>query len=222
MKRLLLVSALVLCFCSLAGAEEYSWKARWISKAECNSQTNSWLCFRKTVSLESVPESLQARIAADSKYWLWINGDMVVREGGLKRGPSIGDGYYDKVDIAPYLREGDNVLAVLVWYFGRAGFSHMGSGTCALLFDAQGSGIEILSDESWEASVEHSFQTASCPLPNTRLPESNICFDARKYPSDWMLGSNPKFLGRPMVIPSLPGEPPFGKLVERPIPLWKD
>ena len=68
MRRLLLVSALALCFCNLAGAEEYSWKARWISKAECNSQTNSWLCFRKTVSLESVPESLTARIAADSKY----------------------------------------------------------------------------------------------------------------------------------------------------------
>ena len=222
MRKLLLVSALVLCFCNLAGAEEYSWKARWISKAECNSQTNSWLCFRKKVSLDSVPESLVARIAADTKYWLWINGEMVVREGGLKRGPSIGDGYYDKVDIAPYLKEGENVLAVLVWYFGRSGFSHMSSGACALLFEAEGPGIEILSDESWEASVEHSFQTASCPLPNMRLPESNIRFDARCYPTDWMLGRNPKFLGRPMAVPVLPGEPPFGKLVERPIPLWKD
>ena len=222
MKRLLIVSALVLCLCNSAGAEEYSWKAKWITKSECNSQTNSWICFRKGVNVDSVPESLVARIAADTKYWLWINGEMVVLEGGLKRGPSIGDGYYDKVEIAPYLRKGNNMVAVLVWYFGRSGFSHSGTGTCAMLFDAQSPGLEILSDESWEASVEHSFQTASCRMPNYRLPESNIRFDARRYPSDWMLGKNPKYLGRPLEIPVRIGEPPFGKLVERPIPLWKD
>jgi hypothetical protein len=25
------------------------------------------------------------KIAVDSKYWLWVNGQLVVREGGLKR-----------------------------------------------------------------------------------------------------------------------------------------
>ena len=45
------------------------------------SSTNLWLCYRKTFSLPSQPASAVARIATDSKYWLWVNGHMAVREG---------------------------------------------------------------------------------------------------------------------------------------------
>jgi hypothetical protein len=102
MKTRFFIAALAVCALVLnfqAGAEEYSWKAKWISKQECQSETNTWLAFRKNVTLDKVPESLVARIGADSKYWLWVNGDLVVIEGGLKRGPAPGDGYYDKVEI---------------------------------------------------------------------------------------------------------------------------
>jgi len=70
-----------------------------------------------------VPDEAIARIAADSKYWLWINDNLVVFEGGLKRGPNPEDTYYDEVDIAPYLKAGSNTIAALVWYFGKQGFS---------------------------------------------------------------------------------------------------
>ena len=129
MRRIAFISALVLCLCAGVRAEEYSWKAKWISKQYYQSETNSWLAFRKDIDIEKVPTSLIARIAVDTKYWLWINGEPVVYEGGLKRGPSIGGGYYDKVEIAPYLKKGENRISVLVWFFGKAGFSHMSSGT---------------------------------------------------------------------------------------------
>ncbi|MBO6221317.1 MAG: glycoside hydrolase, partial [Bacteroidales bacterium] len=106
MRNILATAALLLCLCAGAGAEEYSWKAKWISKEQQVSETNSWMAFRKDVEIEKVPSSLVARIAADTKYWLWINGEPVVFEGGLKRGPSIGGGYYDKVEIAPFLKQG--------------------------------------------------------------------------------------------------------------------
>lgn len=70
-----------------------------------------WLSV-KTVHIDKVPQTLTARIAADSKYWLWINGRLVVFEGGLKRGPSPYDTYYDPVEIAPYLQNGENTIAV--------------------------------------------------------------------------------------------------------------
>ena len=63
-------------------------RAQWISGELCNSATNTWLIYRKTVHIDNIPRSLIANIAADSKYWLWINGQMVVFEGGLKRTPS--------------------------------------------------------------------------------------------------------------------------------------
>ena len=65
-------------------------------------------------------------------------------------------------------------------------------------------------------------QLASGPQPNFRLPESNVCYDARKYSGDWHKTYNPKFLGRALVLGVAPGQAPLGKLVERPIPQWKD
>lgn len=137
----------------LAGGADCAWKAKWISKQYSSHETNTWLAFRKTCELGAIPQSVTASIAADTKYWMWINGEMVVREGGLKRGPAPGDGYFDQVEIAPYLHEGRNVISILVWYFGRSGFSHMSSGIPALLFQAEGEGVEILSDGSWEGTA---------------------------------------------------------------------
>ena len=57
---------------------------------------NQWIAFRKDVRLDAVPGSAPARIAVDSKYWLWVNGRLVVFEGGLKRGPNPQDSYFDE------------------------------------------------------------------------------------------------------------------------------
>ena len=219
MKRLILVAALLLTALQLFGAD--TWKARWISRAYSPSDANTWIAFQKKVDLQSVPAELLARIAADSKYWLWINGEMVVNEGGLKRGPSPGDGYYDTVDIAPYLKTGENVISVLVWYFGRSGFSHMGSGICALLLEAVGGGVEILSDASWDACVHFAYGNASGEAPNYRLSESNVRYDARKFNPDWFKGTS-KRMGSAFELAIEPGKAPLGKLIPRPIPLWKD
>ena len=218
MKRILLVAALLLAALQLSAD---TWKARWISRAYSPSDANTWIAFQKKVIIDSVPTELPARIAADSKYWLWINGETVVLEGGLKRGPSPGDGYYDTVDIAPYLKTGENVISVLVWYFGRSGFSHMGSGICALLFEAVGGGVEILSDASWDACVHFAYGNASGEAPNYRLSESNVRYDARKFNPDWFKGTS-KRMGSAFELAIEPGKAPLGKLIPRPIPLWKD
>ena len=220
MKRLyLIVAALLLTALQSYGAD--TWKARWISRAYSSSEANTWIAFQKKAHIDSVPSELPARIAADSKYWLWINGEMVVNEGGLKRGPAPGDGYYDTVDIAPYLKTGENVISVLVWYFGRSGFSHMGSGICALLFEAIGGGVEILSDSSWDACAHFAYGTASGKAPNYRLSESNVRYDARKFNPDWFKGTA-KRMGSAFELAIEPGKAPLGRLVPRPIPLWKD
>ena len=162
-----------------------------------------------------------ANIAVDSKYWLWINGKMVVFEGGLKRGPAPGATYYDQVDIAPYLEKGENTIALLVWHFGKNGFSHVNSGTAALLFCAQGANLSIVSDKSWQCSVYRAYQNTEAPFPNYRLSESNIRFDARKELAGWNMPDFSGKLGASIEIVA-PNEMPFGKLVARPIPMWKN
>ena len=77
MKRtLLIIAALLLAALHLSGAE--AWKARWIARSYCTETGNVWVAFQKKVELQAVPAVLPAKIAADSKYWLWINGEMVV------------------------------------------------------------------------------------------------------------------------------------------------
>jgi hypothetical protein len=217
MKRLLLFVLLI------AAQHTFSieWKGQWINTEKCQSAKNTWLVYRKAVDMATVPQSLEARIAADTKYWLWINNQLVVFEGGLKRGPSPNGTYYDVVDIAPYLTPGENLIAVLVWHFGQDGFSHTNSGKAALLFDAAASGIEIVSDASWQCAVYEAYQNTGAPFPNYRLPESNIRFDARREMEDW---NRTTFKGSlPQAIPiAKAGGAPFGQLTERPIPQWKD
>lgn len=111
-----------------------AWQAHWITAAESQSATNTWICFRKEVNIQAKPAVAFAKIAVDSKYWLWINGRQVIFEGGLKRGPDPQDTYYDEVNIAPYLKQGKNTIAVLLWYFGKDGFSHNSSGKSGLVY----------------------------------------------------------------------------------------
>ena len=113
---------------ALPDRAERLWKARWISSGTTPEQPNTWLNYRYTADLPALPSSVVARIGADSKYWLWVNGRLVVFEGGLKRGPNPQDTYYDEVELAPYLVKGKNTIAVLLWYFGKPSFSHNDSG----------------------------------------------------------------------------------------------
>ena len=183
---------------------------------------NRWSCFRKTVHLDRAPERAVARIAVDSKYWLWVNGEMVVFEGQLKRGPTPKDTYFDRVDLTEHLKQGNNTIAVLLWYFGKDGFSHKSSGKAGLLFDAVVDGKPVLSDGSWKAIPHPAYENTGAPHPNFRLPESHIRFDARNDIPGWQ---NPRFNDSRWASALNCGVAPcapWNQLVERPIPQWKN
>ena len=92
-------------------ASAQPWKAKWIGIDLPEGDTvNVWVGFRKDFRIDYLPTKLVARIAVDSKYWLYINDKLVIFEGGLKRGPTPNDTYYDEFDIAPYLKKGGNTI----------------------------------------------------------------------------------------------------------------
>lgn len=215
----------ILTVCTLAAGLQCSaadeWKADWIGLPEA-SPANTWLCFRKQAVLTSQPTKAMARIACDSKYWLWVNGRLAVFEGQLKRGPTPKDTYYDEVDLAPYLQSGTNTFAVLMWYWGKHGFSHNSSGKAGMVFEADLARTALVSDGSWRVLRHPAYGGTGEPHPNYRLPESNIRFDAQQDIGAWMVAdydasawSIAAVLGRPPVAP-------WGALVARPIPQWKD
>jgi len=201
-------------------AQTFEWKAKRITDKECQNESNSWYNFRKNKSVESVPDKAIAKIACDSKYWLWINGEMVVYEGQLKRGPTPNDTYYDEVDIAPFLKKGENTIAVLVWYFGKDGFSHNSSGQAGLVF--QCNAIDLISDNTWFTRLDRAYGCTGRLNPNFRIPESNIKFDARIGSFQWTQPDGKlKGFNKAKVIGEAE-DAPWNNLVKRPIPLWKD
>lgn len=208
MKRIIVSLTLSLFFICSVQAQEANWITA--DDSTCNER-NVWIEFRKDFDLKKKVKKAEAKIAADSKYWLWINGEMAVFEGGLKRGPNRNDSYYDIIDLAPYLKKGKNDIRLLLWYFGKSGFSHNSSGKSGIIFDAPE--IGLTSDRTWLSQRLDAFQTADKPKPNYRLSEANIRYDARLEGQDRL---------KPSVEIGRWGDQPWGGLVLRPIPQWKD
>ena len=183
--------------------------------------TNMWNCYRKSFNLAEMPANAPARIAVDSKYWLWVNGKLAVYEGGLKRGPNPRDTYFDVVDLAPYLRQGENTIAILAWFWGKEGFSHKNSGKAGLVFEMAANGTRVVSDATWRLLRHPSFGKTGAPHPNYRLPEENIHFDARLDIGNWQANA---FNDSRWPLASAFGAPPvspWNQLIQRPIPQWR-
>ena len=208
---------------TISTVEKTDWKAHWIWDKENLTEENTWMCFNKKVTLENAPEELIAHISADSKYWLYINGEIVVFEGSVKRGPSENSGYYDSIDIAPYLKNGENTVCALVWYWDdETSYSYNSSGQGGFIFEAINDDITILSDQSWKVKKHSAYRDSILYKPNYRLPEHSIYFDARKDMGDW-LGSDFDFSSWENATEyGIGGTGAYGKLYPRGIPFLKD
>ena len=208
-----MMKRLTVFFCLLAiSMMATAQTAHWITADDTLvNQPNTWIEFRKDFALKKKPKKAEAKIATDTKYWLWVNGELAVFEGGLKRGPNRTDSYYDVVDLAPWLKKGSNDVRLLLWHFGKPGFSHVNSGRAGVIVDAPS--ISLSTDRTWQSQRLAAYQTCDKPYANFRLPESNIRYDARLQGQNDLKSS---------IEIGLWGDAPWGKLIERPIPQWKD
>lgn len=217
----LLVFLLFSCYFS-SGLVKAS-EAQWIGlKTASADSVNVWAGFRKDFKLSTKPTALVLTIAVDSKYWLYINDQLVIFEGGLKRGPNPRDTYADEVDIAKYLTVGENTISLKVWYFGKQGFSHNSSGKLGLYISSSHTALN--SNASWMVKRLREYQTSDDPKPNFRLAESNILYDASLADEAWFLKkkSTKKNGFQPVEVYGPKGIAPWHNLYVRPIPQWKD
>jgi alpha-L-rhamnosidase len=91
------------------------WDAEWVAVPGAGENTPGLYLFRKAITLESAPEKFEVRVSADNRYKLYINGTLV------SLGPALGDiehWNYETVDLAPYLKRGENIVAAKVWNEG--------------------------------------------------------------------------------------------------------
>lgn len=202
--------------------EKSDWSAKWIWDKESLTEKNVWMCLSKSITLDKVPSSLVAHISADSKYWLYINGENVIFEGGVKRGPDESSSYYDSIDLAPFLTEGENTICALVWFWGdETSYSYNTSGQGGFLFEAVNENTTVISDKTWKVKRHSAYIDSALYPPNYRLAEYSIYFDARKD-FDWLSDDYDFSSWENATEYSVGGEGAYGSLYPRGIPFLKD
>ena len=132
------------------------WTEQWTQEDDRRARI---VCFRRSFDLGSIPkkEGAVLSISADTRYKLYINGSLV------QTGPQKGDRqvwYLDEMDVAAYLREGENVLAVSVLRYPPAGqegnHSLFRTQTPGLYVRFRPGGQELSSDASWRCRIDRS------------------------------------------------------------------
>lgn len=118
-------------------------KAKWIwiaPKGRVNEYGEFFTFFTTDGQTETV-----CRLSCDGDYTLFVNGKFVASN---QYGDFEHYKIYDEVDIAPFLQEGENTLAVLVWHFGEDTQRYLRA-QAGLIFEvAQGERLLTVSDES--------------------------------------------------------------------------
>jgi hypothetical protein len=212
------------------GAEsinDMTWTANWIWQST-DGPKNTWVAFRKTFDLANIPAMAKANIGVDSKYWLWINGKMVVFEGGIARGPSPGNTYYDEIDIRSHLKTGVNTIAVLVWHWGRNGWYHVDSGKGGLVFQATLGGTVVNSDSTWKMKVHPGYnQKSSSDSCGGRIAPYGITYDGNNSLGDWTVSAwhNEGYNDSAWecaVQKGVPSVAPWNELERNYVPTWKN
>lgn len=176
------------------------WPSHWISAPFEKKGEMLVNHFRKQFELKEVPASYVVHISADNQYKLYVNGSYV------RTGPGRSDErnwFYDTVDLAPFLKSGKNVVAVLVWNFGeKRMISQHSMGHAVLVMQGntkQESAINT--NQSWKVYPDKAYSAFTdwkingyCAIGATEK------INMSKYPHGW---ENPDYNDEGWLTPAL-------------------
>jgi hypothetical protein len=136
-----------------------NWSANWISCPGVAQRAYGVYLFRKTFVLAAAPATFIVHVSADNRYRLFVNGRPVCF------GPARSDlahWNFETIDIAAFLRAGENTVAALVWNMGEyAAVAQISNQTAFLV---QGDSVQeagINTDQSWKVMKDSAYQPCS-------------------------------------------------------------
>jgi alpha-L-rhamnosidase len=174
------------------------WNARWIWAAPAASPVSpiapaglppkeTWnrFCYlRRTVQLGSIPGSVPARVTADSRFVLFVNGVEISRGPARSVPERLA---WTEIDLAPFLRPGRNAIAALARFYGLPGPWWRPAAPSFLIgfgsFAFESPAIGVISDGSWKGRPAPYRQDVARPqaLP---VPPVEI-LDGAVVPAGW-------------------------------------
>lgn len=133
--------------------------APWISYPSANVTDYGVYHFRKSFELAEIPQELIIHVSADNRYNLFVNGQRICY------GPAKGDLHtykYDVIDIAPFLKEGKNQLAALVYNGGKdKPLAFLSAQTAFFLKTELDTFHQLNSDQSWKVLKNPAYRAIS-------------------------------------------------------------
>jgi hypothetical protein len=164
--------------------------SKWIWYPSGRTLPNTFILFRRVLSLSAKPSRVSGFLSVDSRYLVEINGKRV------QWGPAPADPRWpeaDPLDLTDLLVAGENVIGVTVLYFG-AGDGTWPIGKPGFLFRIEieypGGGTEnVVSDGSWRCHLCRAWPPGRPKRWYLRALQEE--FDARLYPFGW---SSPGFI----------------------------
>jgi hypothetical protein len=161
------------------------WDAFWITVPGATLHEYGVYHFRKKISLNQKPAQFIVHVSGDNRYKLFVNGTLV------SLGPARGGIYnwnFETVDIAPFLQQGDNSLAAVVWNFGDERPEAQVSYQTAFILQGDSDKEKIVNtDKSWLCTQDSAYSPLSPLLVYSYYvagPTEKI--DYHHYPSGWM------------------------------------
>ena len=132
----------------------------WVEGWEDSSTDNTAgriVTFTRPLSLQHVPHTAIVHITADTRYKLLVN-DARVTVGPSRSSPERW--LYDTIDIAPFLKQGDNTITVVVmryFYATRAAMPFVRTGYPGLTLIGSVGTTDLRTGlyANWTASVDH-------------------------------------------------------------------
>ena len=211
---------------NLDDLKKHQFHGKWIWEEKNISDTHVY--FRKHFSLDSAPKKATLHISASDKATVFLNGEIAAIDAVIKRGPTPFDSYYQDIDVTSFLKKGDNVLTILVHYWGRGGNASANADQGGLLYDLDIDGKVISSDSTTKVKRYTAYRNERVLTPtgeyptrerNTFLAEREIFFDAR-LKEDMHLSEYDDSSWKEASIIATPGYLPFGDLYLGDIPAF--
>lgn len=191
-------------------------RSKWIWPSSDTQKMQHAYFFFSADTSESIPPSAVLSISSETKYYLFINGKLCVFDGGLFRESLPGCGYFDSIDIAPYLKRGLNEITVDVVYYKSGGRNNSLCEKPGLLLSCDTLGI--YSDESTLCEVCDAYIQPTASERTFLYGGGHTAYDARIRPFASCPVISEKAKGATVL--GRYGDSPWGELLLRPIPLF--
>ena len=197
MKRILIITVLMLLAAFGADAQfggprrapdapfsltTESWNARWISVPDTDPNGYGVYYFRKDLNLDEVPAKFPVHVTGDNRYKLYVNEVLV------SLGPARGDAThwnYETVDLAPYLKAGNNIVAALVYHEGPQKTESNVSVSTGFLLQGVEEAKLFFTDGSWKCIQDPAYAPIRQSVPGYYVSGPGEAVDMNLTVAGW-------------------------------------